>query len=240
MSDNEPDDEGERGVCINTASIAAWDGQIGQVAYSASKGGVVGLTLPAARDMAGRGIRVDTIAPGLFDTPLLGALPEEQRQALGAGHPLPLAARPAGGVRAARLRDRLEHDAERGGDPAGRRAADAAQVAAALANGGAARSVCPFVLGVPVDPLPPRRGDRERVGVPVGEGLDRDQPDAPAGAGPGARPEELAPDPVHQQLLAVAFLLRAERSAQGGEWTTPASCSPAGRRALRCSEASVA
>jgi len=89
MSDNEPDEEGERGVCINTASIAAWDGQIGQVAYSASKGGVVGLTLPAARDMAGRGIRVNTIAPGLFDTPLLGALPEEQRRALGAGIPFP-------------------------------------------------------------------------------------------------------------------------------------------------------
>jgi len=89
MSDNEPDEEGERGVCINTASIAAWDGQIGQVAYSASKGGVVGLTLPAARDMAGRGVRVNTIAPGLFDTPLLGALPEEQRQALGVGIPFP-------------------------------------------------------------------------------------------------------------------------------------------------------
>jgi len=89
MSGNEPDDQSERGVCINTASIAAWDGQIGQVAYAASKGGVVGLTLPAARDMAGRGIRVMTIAPGLFDTPLLGALPEDQRQALGAGIPFP-------------------------------------------------------------------------------------------------------------------------------------------------------
>jgi NAD(P)-dependent dehydrogenase (short-subunit alcohol dehydrogenase family) len=89
MSENEADEGGERGVCINTASIAAWDGQIGQVAYSASKGGVVGLTLPAARDMAGRGIRVNTIAPGLFDTPLLAALPEEQREALGAGIPFP-------------------------------------------------------------------------------------------------------------------------------------------------------
>jgi 3-hydroxyacyl-CoA dehydrogenase / 3-hydroxy-2-methylbutyryl-CoA dehydrogenase len=89
MSENEPDEEGERGVCINTASIAAWDGQIGQVAYSASKGGVVGLTLPAARDMAGRGVRVVTIAPGLFDTPLLAALPAEQREALGAGIPFP-------------------------------------------------------------------------------------------------------------------------------------------------------
>ena len=89
MNDNEPDDEGERGVCVNTSSIAAWDGQIGQVAYSASKGGVVGLTLPAARDMASRGIRVNTIAPGLFDTPLLAALPQEQREALGAGIPFP-------------------------------------------------------------------------------------------------------------------------------------------------------
>jgi NAD(P)-dependent dehydrogenase (short-subunit alcohol dehydrogenase family) len=80
---------GERGVCINTASIAAFDGQIGQVSYSASKGGVVGLTLPAARDLSGVGIRVNTIAPGLFDTPLLGALPEENRQALGAGIPFP-------------------------------------------------------------------------------------------------------------------------------------------------------
>ncbi|HEY5977229.1 MAG TPA: SDR family NAD(P)-dependent oxidoreductase [Solirubrobacterales bacterium] len=89
MSDNEPDEEGERGVCVNTASIAAYDGQIGQAAYSASKGGIVGLTLPAARDLAGRGVRVMTIAPGLFDTPLLAALPEEARQALGAGIPHP-------------------------------------------------------------------------------------------------------------------------------------------------------
>jgi 3-hydroxyacyl-CoA dehydrogenase/3-hydroxy-2-methylbutyryl-CoA dehydrogenase len=89
MVDNEPNDEGERGVCVNTASIAAFDGQIGQVAYAASKGGIVGLTLPAARDLAGRGIRVNTIAPGLFDTPLLAALPEEARAALGAGIPFP-------------------------------------------------------------------------------------------------------------------------------------------------------
>jgi NAD(P)-dependent dehydrogenase (short-subunit alcohol dehydrogenase family) len=89
MSGNEPDDGGERGVCVNTASIAAFDGQIGQVAYAASKGGIVGLTLPAARDLAGRGVRVVTVAPGLFDTPLLGALPEEARAALGAGVPFP-------------------------------------------------------------------------------------------------------------------------------------------------------
>ena len=89
MSENEPDADGERGVCVNTASIAAFDGQIGQVAYSASKGGIVGMTLPAARDLASRGIRVVTIAPGLFDTPLLAALPEESRAALGAGVPFP-------------------------------------------------------------------------------------------------------------------------------------------------------
>lgn len=89
MSKNEPDEGGERGVCINTASIAAFDGQIGQIAYSASKGGIASMTLPAARDMASRGVRVVTIAPGLFDTPLLAALPEDARQALGAGIPFP-------------------------------------------------------------------------------------------------------------------------------------------------------
>jgi 3-hydroxyacyl-CoA dehydrogenase/3-hydroxy-2-methylbutyryl-CoA dehydrogenase len=89
MSENEPDREGERGVCINTASIAAFDGQIGQIAYAASKGGIAGMTLPAARDMASRGVRVVTIAPGLFDTPLLAALPEEARRSLGAGIPFP-------------------------------------------------------------------------------------------------------------------------------------------------------
>ena len=82
-------EDGERGVCINTASIAAYDGQIGQIAYSASKGGIVGLTLPAARDMASRGIRVVTIAPGTFDTPLLGALPQESRDELGKAIPFP-------------------------------------------------------------------------------------------------------------------------------------------------------
>ena len=89
MSANEPNEENERGVCINTASIAAFDGQIGQVAYAASKGGVVGLTLPAARDLSGVGVRVCTIAPGLFDTPLLAALPEEAREALGQTMPFP-------------------------------------------------------------------------------------------------------------------------------------------------------
>ena len=89
MNSNEPDAGGERGCVVMTASIAAWDGQIGQTAYSASKGGVAALTLPAARDLASRGIRVNTIAPGLFDTPLLAALPQEQRDALGKGIPFP-------------------------------------------------------------------------------------------------------------------------------------------------------
>jgi NAD(P)-dependent dehydrogenase (short-subunit alcohol dehydrogenase family) len=89
MIATEPLIDGERGVCVNTASIAAFDGQVGQIAYAASKGGVVGMTLPAARDLAQQGIRVNTIAPGLFDTPLLAALPEQARQKLGAGVPFP-------------------------------------------------------------------------------------------------------------------------------------------------------
>ncbi len=89
MAQNDPGDAGERGVCVNTASIAAFDGQIGQAAYSASKGGVVGMTLPAARDLSGVGVRVNTIAPGLFDTPLLAALPQEARDALGQTIPFP-------------------------------------------------------------------------------------------------------------------------------------------------------
>src|SRR5688500_13695054 len=89
MNENEPDEGGERGCVVMTASIAAFGGQIGQTAYSASKGGVAGLTLPAARDLARIGIRVCTIAPGLFDTPLLAGLPEEHRQALGAQVPHP-------------------------------------------------------------------------------------------------------------------------------------------------------
>jgi NAD(P)-dependent dehydrogenase (short-subunit alcohol dehydrogenase family) len=89
MSENEPDAGGERGVIVMTASIAAFDGQIGQVAYSASKAGVVGMTLPVARELARVGVRVMTIAPGTFDTPMLANLPEEARQALAAGIPFP-------------------------------------------------------------------------------------------------------------------------------------------------------
>jgi 3-hydroxyacyl-CoA dehydrogenase/3-hydroxy-2-methylbutyryl-CoA dehydrogenase len=89
MLAGERDAEGERGVCISTASIAAYDGQIGQIAYSASKGGIAGMTLPAARDLASAAIRVMTIAPGLFDTPLLAGLPEPARAALGEQVPHP-------------------------------------------------------------------------------------------------------------------------------------------------------
>ena len=89
MAAGEPDAEGERGAVVMTASVAAFEGQIGQTAYAASKGGVVGLTLPAARDLARLGIRVCTIAPGLFDTPLLGSLPDDARQTLGEQVPFP-------------------------------------------------------------------------------------------------------------------------------------------------------
>jgi NAD(P)-dependent dehydrogenase (short-subunit alcohol dehydrogenase family) len=89
MSRNPANSDGERGVIINTASIAAFDGQIGQAAYSASKGGVVALTLPVARDLASLGVRVCTIAPGTFDTPMLALLPEHARQALAAAIPFP-------------------------------------------------------------------------------------------------------------------------------------------------------
>ncbi|WP_372527593.1 3-hydroxyacyl-CoA dehydrogenase [Piscinibacter sp.] len=89
MANNEPESTGERGVLISTASVAAYDGQIGQAAYSASKGGVVGMTLPIARDLARNGIRNMTIAPGIFGTPMLFAMPKEVQDALAAGVPFP-------------------------------------------------------------------------------------------------------------------------------------------------------
>ncbi len=89
MSENAPNDEGERGVIINTASIAAYDGQIGQAAYAASKGGVVGMTLPVARDLASYGIRNVTIAPGIFDTPMMASFSDELRASLGQSVPFP-------------------------------------------------------------------------------------------------------------------------------------------------------
>jgi NAD(P)-dependent dehydrogenase (short-subunit alcohol dehydrogenase family) len=89
MAGNELDEGGERGVIVNTASVAAYEGQIGQIAYAASKGGVVGMTLPAARDLSAVGIRVCTIAPGLVDTPMMAGLPEEAQRSLAAGIPFP-------------------------------------------------------------------------------------------------------------------------------------------------------
>lgn len=89
MADNAPAESGERGVIVNTASVAAYEGQIGQAAYAASKGGIIGMTLPIARDLARYGIRVCTIAPGIFDTPLLGSLPEAVRKSLGSQMPFP-------------------------------------------------------------------------------------------------------------------------------------------------------
>lgn len=89
MAKNQPNGEGERGAIVNTASVAAYEGQIGQAAYSASKGGVVGLTMPVARDLAALGIRVCTIAPGIFETPMLGLLPDAARKALESSIPFP-------------------------------------------------------------------------------------------------------------------------------------------------------
>ena len=89
MRANDPDQEGERGIIVNTASVAVFEGQIGQASYAASKGGVVAMTLPAARELAAFGIRVVTIAPGLFDTPMLQGLPETVRQSLGQQAPFP-------------------------------------------------------------------------------------------------------------------------------------------------------
>ncbi|WP_037044087.1 SDR family NAD(P)-dependent oxidoreductase, partial [Pseudomonas sp. BAY1663] len=89
MAENPPDADGERGVIVNTASIAAFDGQIGQAAYAASKGGVVSMTLPAARELARFGIRVMTIAPGVFETPMMAGMTQEIRDALAAGVPFP-------------------------------------------------------------------------------------------------------------------------------------------------------
>ena len=89
MVGNEPGPDGDRGVCVNTASIAAYEGQVGQVAYAASKGGVVGLTLPVARELARQAVRVVTIAPGLFETPMMAGLPEAARESLGGTVPYP-------------------------------------------------------------------------------------------------------------------------------------------------------
>merc|ERR1711976_1078429 len=90
MQENEADNDGERGLLVMTASVAAYDGQMGQTAYAASKGGIVGLTLPMARDLASCGIRVNTVAPGIFKTPMMAGLPEKAQQELAARVPFPV------------------------------------------------------------------------------------------------------------------------------------------------------
>ena len=89
MAQAKPNEKGERGVIVNTASVAAYDGQIGQAAYAASKGGIVGMTLPIARDLARSGIRIMTIAPGIFETPMLAGMPPEVQDSLGKQVPFP-------------------------------------------------------------------------------------------------------------------------------------------------------
>jgi NAD(P)-dependent dehydrogenase (short-subunit alcohol dehydrogenase family) len=89
IQNNEPNEGGERGIIINTASVAAFDGQIGQAAYAASKGGIVAMTLPIARELARMGIRVMAIAPGIFETPLLASMPEDVKESLGKQVPFP-------------------------------------------------------------------------------------------------------------------------------------------------------
>ena len=128
MSASAPNAEGERGVIVNTASVAAFDGQIGQAAYAASKGGIVGMTLPIARELARSGIRVVSIAPGLFQTPMMASLPPEAQESLGKMVPFPPRLGRAVGVRLARRRDRAQSDAQRRGDPPRRRDPDGAEV----------------------------------------------------------------------------------------------------------------
>ena len=123
MSRLPADADGQRGVIVNTASIAAFEGQIGQIAYAASKAGVAGMTVTAARDLAQYGIRVMTIAPGIVDTPMMAGMPEDVRGA-GRGRPVPEAARPARRVRPAGADDRRARLPQRRDDPDGRRAAD--------------------------------------------------------------------------------------------------------------------
>ena len=128
MAAQEPTETASAGVIVNTASVAAFDGQIGQAAYAASKGGIVGMTLPIARELARNGIRVVTIAPGIFDTPLLAGLPEAARLSLGQQVPFPLAPGPPRRVRRPRPPHHRERDAERRGDPPRRRPAHGAEI----------------------------------------------------------------------------------------------------------------
>ena len=210
MSRGEPDAEGERGAVVMTASVAAFDGQIGQTAYSASKGGVVGLTLPAARDLARQGIRVCTIAPGLFDTPLLagaagGGAPGARR-----ADPVPAAARPARGVRAAGLPHRREHDAQRRGDPARRRDQDGAEVTLICAPGRAGAQVLDQLLNRGIQGLLRREPveHEERAGCLLGELRARLLAPVPAPAGDAGvvAPDDLAVLGANQAQVALELV----------------------------------
>ena len=129
MAGNDEDEGGERGVCVLTASVAAFEGQIGQISYSASKGGVVGMTIVAARDLARAHIRVCTIAPGIMDTPLLGALRDDIKASLAATVPNPSRLGVDVGVRGHRGDDPAQRLPQRRDDPAGRRDPDGAALA---------------------------------------------------------------------------------------------------------------
>ncbi len=123
IAKGEPGADGERGVIVNTASVAAFDGQIGQAAYGASKAGVVGLTLPAARELARHGIRVVTIAPGIFETPMMAGMPQDVQELAGQERAVPLAPRAPRGICGAGEAHLRKHDAERRSHPPRRRPA---------------------------------------------------------------------------------------------------------------------
>ena len=120
--------DGQRGVIVNTASIAAFEAQIGQAAYAASKAGVAGMTVTAARDLAQHGIRVVAIAPGIVDTPMMAGMPDDVRAGLAANVPFPQRLARPGGVRPARADDRGARLPQRRDDPDGRRAPDGTAV----------------------------------------------------------------------------------------------------------------
>ena len=175
MADNTPNAAGERGVIVSTASVAAFDGQIGQAAYAASKAGIVGLTLPLAREFARIGVRVMTIAPGTFDTPLLAALPEAARAVAGPAGAVSAAPGPAGGIRRAGPAHLRERDAERRGDPPGRRDPDGAEMILTLVSGAIAGAF--HVLSGP---------DHLAAVAPLAISSDRPRPGGRAGRGGSA------------------------------------------------------
>ena len=136
MTANEPNADGERGVIVTTASVAAFDGQIGQAAYAASKAGVSGMTLPIARELARFGIRVVSIAPGIFETPMMALPAGGRRKSLAERSAVPAAPGSARRVRRAGRAHLRKRDAQRHHDPPGRRAADAGEVALIFAASG--------------------------------------------------------------------------------------------------------